>query len=325
MAHEKRKRPRRIGVTVCVGTFLWFLSLVESWSARSRLRRPPSALVLRSTSRRTLERVDDGIRRKLCTAGILAPTLLLTGPSQNAVAADAGNPAEAFRRGAANFPGYGPSDVFYPATLQGVWMLRREVTFYTNGDATTLILSYPVRFLTSVQPEAVVADRGFNQVSLERALRDRRSNVTERDTIETRVPIAYEWSINNPNDLRITIPTDQEGGGRKEIKTTKRSTEYNNLDGDAVAVTSSEFQRVTVEDTRGIPSISARRVLTKWIINQNEENGNVAEGLEIVYDMSSSGGLAGDPMAFSTAKTVSSSSKPMILSKSRLRLERAVP
>lgn len=191
-------------------------------------------------------------------------------------AADAG---ETIRRGAANIPGYGPTDVFYPGLFQGKWKVVRDVV----GEQT---VEYDMRFIQSIESNAVVADRGYNQAALEKAL----SKAATR---------SYEWVETNPNDLRLVL----DDGSRKEIKVTKRASERTED-----TVSSSEFQRITTEDARGIPNIAARRTLTKWKVVSNAS----VEGLEIVYDM---GG--GDPLAGATAN-----GGPQVISKSRLHLER---
>jgi hypothetical protein len=151
-----------------------------------------------------------------------------------------------------------------------------------------MTISYEVRFIKPIEDTAVVADRGFNEASLENALNH-----------EAR---SYEWSESNPNDLRLVFAD----GTRKEVKVTKRATERTED-----TVSSSEFQRITTENSRGIPLILAHRVLTKWKV----VNEGVIEGIEIVYDI---GGALGDPLA-ATAK----SSTPRVISKSRLSLRRA--
>jgi hypothetical protein len=229
----------------------------------------------------------DSRRRALFTGIFLAGLTPL--PAFAASPIDAG---EAIRRGAANIPGYGPTDVFFPASLVGSWKMTREVEF--GGGSQPLILTYPFRFLQSIEDGAVVMDRGVNQAELEQALL--RPVTGNENGASLR---SYEWTYTNPNDIRLVLPD----GLQKEIKVTKRATER----GDGF-VSSSEFQRVTQEDTRGIYNISARRVLNKWKLVDD----NTIEGLEIVYSM---GG--GDPMAAG-----SGSAQPTVLSKSRLYLKR---
>jgi len=212
-------------------------------------------------------------------------------------AAEATSTVEAVRRGASRLPGYGPTDVFYPASWQGTWKMRRQVSYGGTGDTSskTIQLEYAVRFVPSIQDGAVVADRGWNQANLEAALR--------QDATAVR---SYTWTETNPNDLFLVL----RDGTTKAIKVTKRAT-TDTTDTDADDddnVQSSEFQRVVIDrsgsnegTTTAVPEVSARRVLTKW---KRNADGNL-EGLEIVYDVGSGG-----------------SDGTSILSKSRLFLER---
>ena len=224
------------------------------------------------------------VTRRYAILGVVSSMIILPSASQAAAPVDAG---EAMRRSAANLPGYGPTDVFYPKDWKGLWTMRREVA---SDGGNSLVLKYMVLFLPSIQDNAVVADRGFNQANLEASLRGK------DDAVQS-----YTWSETNPNDLRILLAD----GSRKDIKVTKRASEMTET-----TVSSSEFQRVSQEDARGIPVITARRVLTKWKMLDD----NTIEGLEVVYDM----GGGGDPLSMQTA----TSSQPKVLSKSRLRLER---
>jgi hypothetical protein len=219
---------------------------------------------------------------------------------------------EAIRRGAANLPGYGSSDVFYPESFAGSWKMTRDVEFpsaSSNANPPPVLrLTYPVRFIRSIEDDAVVADRGYNQAELEAALARRGSN-SESTAFAV---LSYEWAANNPNVVKVAL-TD---GTKKEIKVTKRATERT---GDTVS--SSEFQRVTQEDTRstgggpeGIPQISARRVVSKW----KKVDDSTLEGIEIVYAV----GGGGDPLSTSLSGQGSSNAAPTILSKSRLYLVR---
>lgn len=219
--------------------------------------------------------------------------LLPVDPCQAAAPLDAG---EAIRRSAANIPGYGQTDVFFPLSLAGNWKMTREVDFGNGRDP--LRLSYPFRFIRSIEDEAVVADRGVNQAELEKAVL--RALVGKDDDAAGSSVRSYEWVQTNPNDIRVVLAD----GTRKEIKTTKRSTERTDS-----TVSSSEFQRITQEGQRGIPDISARRVMTKWKIVDD----NTLEGVEIIYSMA-----GGDPMSASSA----SNSSPTVLSKSRMILVR---
>mmetsp|Transcript_21580 Transcript_21580/g.30472 ORF Transcript_21580/g.30472 Transcript_21580/m.30472 type:complete len:307 (+) Transcript_21580:89-1009(+) len=239
------------------------------------------------------------------TAVAIGAASLLTSLPSNAAAPT--STSEAIRRGAANIPGYGQTDVFYPKMLAGKWKATRSIVSSNDpliGAKTPLTVEYEMRFIQSVEDDAVVADRGFNQGSFLTAL----NNILyEKGTAN---PIqSIQWSESNPNDLRWVNAE----GGREEIKVTKRATEKTEE-----TVSSSEFRRITKEDSRGIPSISAQRVLNKWKVVTDMQ----VEGIEVVYD--AGGGLA-DPMAMrvgSAPSPSSSATTPVVLMKSRLRLDR---
>ena len=90
-------------------------------------------------------------------------------------------------------------------------------------------------------------------------------------------------------------------------------------------ISSSEYRRVTTtKGAMGIPSIAASRVLTKWKSEvlgvglqqqQSQSKNQIVEGIEIVYSDGMMGG--GDPLAGGVG-----GGKPMLSSKSRLKLER---
>lgn len=232
-------------------------------------------------------------------AVMIAATIAVppSSPVEAAVATDAG---EAIRRGAANLPGYGPSDVFYPRPFQGLWKMQRQVSI---NDETKISLNYDVRFIASIQDESVVADRGFNQANLETAIRRQQTRTDSAKNTDVYVQ-SYQWLPSNPNDLRMIFAD----GSRKDIKVTKRASDITDE-----TVFSSEFQRVSQENGGGIPVITARRVLTKWKIL----NESVVEGLELVYDM----GVGGDPLSMQTLPS-QGGAEPKLLSKSRLRMVR---
>lgn len=238
-------------------------------------------------------------------AGFFTTTILPHDDHQHdwAYAAGPVNPAEAVRRGAANIPGYGQTDVFYPQSFLGNWKAVREILPTNgNGSGASLTLEYPIRFLTSIEDNAVVADRGWNQANLEKAIRllsaSKDTNRNENNSAGDSLLPSYKWIETNPNDLRLTFAD----GSRKDIKVTKRATEKTDE-----TVFSSEFSRVTQDDARGIPAITARRIISKWKVV-----GDAIEGIEVVYDVG-----AGDPMLGPTA----ASEQNKVLSKSRLRLQ----
>ena len=232
-----------------------------------------------------------------CSTLVVAAHVVVVPSAQAASPLDAG---EAIRRAAATIPGYGPTDVFYPPSMSGNWKMNREVDFGNGRDP--LRLSYTIRFIPSIEEDAVIADRGFNQAQLEQAILQtiKPRGTDNESTITMSVRSSYEWVPTNPNDLRVVLAD----GTRKEIKVTKRATEKT-----AATLSSSEFQRITQEDQGGIPEISARRVVTKWKLVDD----NTLEGLEIIYNV---GG--GDPLAANS----STNSSPTILSKSRMLLTR---
>lgn len=223
---------------------------------------------------------------------ITAPSIYLSAFGLTPSLANAAAPmdaAEAIRRGAAKIPGYGQTDVFYPSSFAGSWTMTREIE-RTGRDP--LVLQYPFRFVQSIEDSLVVADRGFNQAELEKAILRAVSGTDETTAIRS-----YEWEKNNPNDLRLLFSD----GFRKDIKVTKRATELTDE-----MVSSSEFQRLTLDDGR-VPAISARRILTKWkVLNEKE-----MEGIEVVYNVP-----GGDPL------TATGNTTPAVLSKSRLSLKR---
>ena len=210
-------------------------------------------------------------------------------------------PTEAIRRTAANIPGYGETDVFYPQIMLGKWRVTREILVPEIGqENNNNNKMYDIRFLSSINDNAVVADRGFNEASLANAA-DLSSSSSSSNPVRS-----YEWDQTNPNDLRLV----REDGSRQEIKVTKRATERTDE-----TVFSSEFQRVTTEDaTRGyIPTVSAQRVLSKYKV----VNESVVEGIQIVYDVGTS---LGDPLAM--VPGMKPSAGPQVVSKTLLHLQR---
>ena len=286
---------------------LFFFSKEETifaWTSRSALHpNDPIMMTRRKTFATTVG-----------TSLVAAEVLSFMNPSVSVAAAplDAG---EAVRRSAANIPGYGKQDVFYPELFAGNWKMTREVEFNNNNPSSSssssvLRLMYPIRFIRSIEDDAVVADRGYNQAELETALvrtvqRGRKEDGEESSSTTTASStnspkISYEWVQSNPNDLRLVLSD----GTKKEIKVTKRATERT-----VDTVSSSEFQRVTQEERGGIPLISARRIVSKW----KQVDESTLEGIEIVYEMA-----GGDPLSTSLTGNIT----PTILSKSRLYLVR---
>jgi hypothetical protein len=213
---------------------------------------------------------------------------------------------ESVRRTAARIlPNMGPPDVYYPATFQGVWTVRREILTATataappattsassssGADATTSRpVEYRVRYLpaTSLDQELVaIADRGYNQANFAAAL---------GDGTKRRVQ-SYVWSQQNPNDLRIVWST----GLVEDSKVTKRASERT-----SDTASSSEFVRVVTVEKSGIPVIAARRVMSKY----KAVTENRIEGIELEYAVPDPGSIQ-QPAA------------PTLLTKSRLVLTR---
>jgi hypothetical protein len=226
-------------------------------------------------------------REQLVAAGGAATTLIAHPLA--CTAASPSSPAESIRRSAANLPGYGQTDVFYPLSFSGKWNAKRTIVSSETVDPSMLPMTihYDIRFIPSIQDSQVVADRGYNEAAMENALNNKVQS--------------YEWSETNPNNLKIVFAN----GSQRDVKVTKRATEHTED-----TVSSSEFQRITTENNDGIPIISANSVLQKWKVVDE----NIIEGIEIVKDV---GGNLGDPLAATGAP-----SSPKVVSKSRLLLQR---
>lgn len=227
--------------------------------------------------------------------------------ASNAAASNAAQtPGEAIRRSAANIPGYGPPDVYFPSSMIGRWKVNRQIV---NSDDSLfanlqmpISLTYDVRFISvdGDDTEArtdfkVIADRQYNSASFYNAVRS--DNFPKIQSIS--------WSPFNPN----VCTTNYSDGSMKEEKVTKRAVDS---DLDSGLVSSSEFKRITETSLSSmVPNIKAIRVLTKWKLTSE----NTVDGIELVYTDPS---IAVDPM---TARS-GASSKPILSSKSLFRLER---
>ena len=289
--------------TLSVSCLLLLLLLSQSIDPTHSLSLP-SSFPDGTSRRQALQKASIIAGSSSTTAAVVSSVWIGAFPG-NAEAATPTTPAEAIRRSAANLPGYGDSDVFYPRTMQGKWKATREELVGNNNknssgaDPTVVppvVVEYEMRFLPSVLDNAVVADRGFNKAALESVLHP--SNPVQ----------TFQWTETNPNDLRIVYADNT----KQEIKVTKRATEVTNE-----TVSSSEFVRITTEDgVRGIPSIGARRILSKWRVVSD----SVVEGIQIVYDV---GGNLGDPLSMGLGGGGGpGSSGPQVVSKVRLHLER---
>ena len=192
---------------------------------------------------------------------------------------------EAIRQSAANLPGYGKPDVYYPPIFEGTFQLTRI------SDSGNFVV-FTSRFILEDNGK-VIADRGFNQANFLK-------------TMSNAKPVrSVSWEALNPNVLTTTFGD----GSVQEIKVTKRAYDMES----PTTMFTSEYRRVTnVDGARGIPAISGERVLTKWI--WDPEQPNRIDGLEIVY----SDGVMGDPMAAGPSTGQASKTS----TKSRLVLER---
>ena len=230
---------------------------------------------------------------------------------------------ESIRRAAAGLPGLGPPDVVYPSVFAGKWHAQRTIVDKDNSKKEDdLVVEYDVRFLptdyvpagSSTSVTYAIQDRGYNQANLETAYRATITSNNKSNTVQS-----YNWKASNPNDLSIVFSD----GCTKQIKVTKRRTELTDS-----TVFSSEFQRLTQQGAvdgslaSPIPVISARRILTKWQVVDD----NTLQAIELVYNipMDGSGGLGstGDPMSFSLQLQTPQQQTQELLLKSRLLLER---
>ena len=259
-------------------------------------------------------------RRVLTTSSSFLAGLLP--PISMAQAATPTTPGEAIRRSAANLPGLGPSDLFYPRDWQGLWKVTRNLLVPSN----IVLPEYTIRFLPSIEDDKVILDRGFSQAQLETAIgnfkQQQQSLSTESQSppqqesssSSSSVVQSYQWVETNPNDLRLVFTN---GGGLKDIKVTKRSssssTAQSTDSSSTLVLSTSEFQRVTLQSTAtSIPTIGARRVLTQW----KQVDANTLQALEVVYDM--------DASTTNPLDNSSSGATPPVLSKSRILLERII-
>eukprot|EP00566_Odontella_aurita_P017744 CAMPEP_0113580944 /NCGR_PEP_ID=MMETSP0015_2-20120614/30979_1 /TAXON_ID=2838 /ORGANISM="Odontella" /LENGTH=260 /DNA_ID=CAMNT_0000485239 /DNA_START=170 /DNA_END=949 /DNA_ORIENTATION=+ /assembly_acc=CAM_ASM_000160 len=173
------------------------------------------------------------LSRRNALGGMLASTTLLLVPPPPADAAQTAG--EAVRRSAANLPGYGQADVFYPPHFRGAWRATREVIVADDdsppaallpaGDLPATIV-YDVRFV-SVDGDGpterdsggrVVADRGYNERSYREAIRAAAAAAGAGAPPAVR---DSRWDASNPNVLTLTYAD----GSTEEIRVTKRAAE----------------------------------------------------------------------------------------------------
>jgi hypothetical protein len=191
------------------------------------------------------------------------------------------SPEEVIRQGASQLPGYGQPDVYYPRTFSGVWRVTR-----TSERGEKVI--YKVRFV-KLSDDRVVADRAYNEISYQTALR----------------PIgiqSLDWDTKNPNVLHVTFSN----GTWKEVKVTKRSYQTGTASDGVETFTASELRRITYTnnpDVNSIPTIQGSRLITKWKWDENPGLSivNVIEGIELLILT----GELGDPMTSPGTNTIS--------------------
>jgi hypothetical protein len=200
----------------------------------------------------------------------------ITTTSDKALAAQTAG--EAVRRSAANLPGYGQPDIYYPSSFIGKWKATR--TIISSDDPALLsfnlplTISYDLRFITvdgdsngsSNSNGKVIADRAFNEASYYNAIRALLEAQMPQLQLQSQLQIpasiqSVNWSPFNPNVLN----TIYNNGSSKEIKVAKRAVELDDNNSTTTLISSSEYRRVTATTGgMGIPSISASRVMTKW-------------------------------------------------------------
>jgi len=195
---------------------------------------------------------------------------------------------EVIRKAAANIPGYGAPDIYYPSLFAGKWRVTRS--FPDAWGEGTLV--YEMRFTDKEGGnQGVISDRGYNRQSYVNAayqagvLELMDGAITTPQKIDSSLLRSVEWVDSNPNVLTTSFVD----GSSQEIKVTKRSFDISQETG---VLTTSEYRRIADVGPRGIPSLSGSRVLTKWRWN---EQGDIIEGIELVYvdgmgDPMSSGG-----------------------------------
>jgi len=272
-------------------------------------------------------------RRQLLKFVASTATLTLSA-NVNDKALAAQTAGEAVRRSAANLPGYGQPDIYYPSSFIGKWKATRSII--SSDDPSLLpfnlplVITYDMRFITVDGDDnasnnnndgatgKVIADRAFNEASYYNAIRALLQVVQQQQ--QQQIPSfiqSINWSPFNPNVLN----TIYDNGSSKEIKVTKRAAELDTATSAGITlISSSEYRRVTTTTGgMGIPSISASRVMAKWK-GEGEGGNQIVEGIEIVY---LDGTMGGDPLAPGSGIGGGGGGKPQLSSKARIKLERA--
>ncbi len=188
---------------------------------------------------------------------------------------------EAIRRSAANIPGYGQADVFYPSSFIGRWKATRVIVSLPAGGVSEsyfpltmtssnllqemlpLTITYDVRFITvdgdisfggsssssssSSNNGVVIADRQFNEESLYNAFQNAiiakiEMNNTTPSTVQYQKQPPFIQTISwSPSNPNV-LSSNYNDGSSKEIKVTKRAAELDVTNG---IISSSEYRRVT--------------------------------------------------------------------------------
>jgi hypothetical protein len=269
-------------------------------------------------------------RRKMMTmmGSAVTASSIVGGNSDPAMASQSAG--EAIRRTAANIPGYGQADVFYPPSFLGKWKATRTILAaapeYLSSSSSSITfpitVTYEMRFIpvdgdpdfnNSKEVTKVVADRAFNEISYQTALSSiiADTNNSDSTTANTNNLLVANWNPSNPNVL--TMQYSKNNSSSKEIKVTKRASEVSYAD---ETVSSSEFRRITTvgSSSSAIPTISASRILNKW-----KSNGpSSLEGIELLYEDVSM--AVTDPLAATNNKNASAG--PRLLCKSRILLQK---
>uniref|UniRef100_A0A7S1XNX4 DUF6816 domain-containing protein n=1 Tax=Phaeomonas parva TaxID=124430 RepID=A0A7S1XNX4_9STRA len=155
-----------------------------------------------------------GLSRRDAIARSVMPGSLLFG-AVPALAADRPEERSTYSKvskAAANLPGYGPPDVWFPEQFLGSWTMKRTVVSFdtANGplnEKAALVeeqllrslpagpeVQYPVRFQRL--GNNVIADREFNERSYFEAL---------AAATKTAAPSASSWDPTSPNVLTLTL------------------------------------------------------------------------------------------------------------------------
>ena len=222
--------------------------------------------------------------------------------------------------------------------MLGKWRATHVILSSQEDAISSANLSFPITLFYNVRflavegkNDVVIADRSYNQESYYKALRAKAMEQLQSSPASSVTSIGLpalekiEWTASNPNVLTESFIN----GSSREIKVTKRSSESipaskddagGSATGAGVLLSSSEYRRVTkVDNDRGIPTLTASRVLTKWSVPSN--SFEVMEGMELIYSDAMLAGGGGDPLR-GGGGIGGGESRPQVISKSRIRLQR---